>query len=109
MTEKPPETFDSEPDFSEDEKLMAILAYVPLLCLIPFTRPERSSFVSGHVRIGLILFVVEIFAVILRYLPAVWDVIIFLCVVAALAGIYHVVRGLPFSIPYLSELLANKK
>ncbi|MFZ5434566.1 MAG: hypothetical protein ACOZB3_12435 [Calditrichota bacterium] len=97
-----------ETDIPEDEKLMAILAYVPFLCLIPFTRTDRTPFISGHIRIGLLLFVVEIFAVILRFLPAVWDVIIFLCVVAALAGIFHVVRGQSFSIPYLSDFFTRK-
>jgi len=95
-------------DVTEDEKLLAILAYVPVLCLIPFVRTDRGEFVSAHVRLGMTLFVIEVFALILRYLRVVWDVIILLCVVGALAGIIHVVRGRPFSLPYLSDLFSRK-
>jgi hypothetical protein len=100
---------DRQPkDVSDDEKLLAILAYVPVLCLIPFVRSDRTEFVSAHVRLGMTLFVIEVFALILRYLRVVWDVIILLCVVGALAGIIHVVRGRPFSLPYLSDLFSRK-
>jgi len=95
-------------DITDDEKLLAILAYVPVLCLIPFVRSDRGEFVSAHVRLGMTLFVIEVFALILRYLRVVWDVIILLCVVGALAGIIHVVRGRPFSLPYLSDLFSRK-
>ena len=95
-------------DLSEDDKLLAILAYVPVLCLIPFTRTERTAFVSGHVRLGMTLFVIEIFALILRYLRVVWDLVLVLCIIGAIAGIFHVVRGQRFSLPYLSDLLSRK-
>ncbi len=95
-------------EVTEDEKLMAILAYVPVLCLIPFMRQDRTEFVSGHVRLGVTLFVIEIFALILRYLRVVWDLVILLCIIGALAGIVHVVRGRRFFLPYLSDLLSRK-
>jgi hypothetical protein len=69
---------------------------------------DRSEFVTAHVRLGMTLFVIEVFALILRYLRVVWDVIILLCIVGALAGIIHVVRGRPFSLPYLSDLFSRK-
>ena len=103
----PPDNRQPE-QITDDEKLLAILAYVPVLCLIPFVRTDRSEFVSAHVRLGMTLFVIEVFALILRYLRVVWDVIILLCVVGALAGIIHVVRGRPFSLPYLSDLFSRK-
>ena len=95
-------------EVSEDEKLFAILAYVPVLCLIPFTRTDRTDFVTGHVRLGMTLFVIEIFALILRYLRVVWDLVLVLCIIGALAGIFHVVRGRRFFLPYLSDLLSRK-
>jgi uncharacterized membrane protein len=95
-------------DINEDEKLLAILAYVPVLCLLPFMRPDRSEFVSGHVRLGMTLFVIEIFALILRYLRVIWDVVILLCIIGAIAGILHVVKGRNFSLPYLSDIFARK-
>jgi hypothetical protein len=102
----PPEQPPTE--VSEDDKLLAVLSYVPILCLIPYLRTDRSPFVTAHVRLGMMLFVIEVFALILRYLRVVWDVIILLCVIAALAGIVNGVRGRLFSIPYLSDLFSKK-
>jgi len=99
---------EPEPEILEEDKMLAIMAYVPFLCLVPFLRRDRSSFVSSHVYLGMSLFVIEIFAVILRFLPAVWDLILFLCVVGAIAGILHVVRGRPFTLPYLSDWLTRR-
>jgi|OpeIllAssembly_1097287.scaffolds.fasta_scaffold3422214_1 uncharacterized membrane protein len=109
MSDKLFDSSESEPEAtSEEEKLLAILAYVPVLCLIPFTRTDRTEFVTGHVRLGMTLFVIEIFALILRYMRVVWDLVILLCIIGALAGIFHVVRGRRFTLPYLSDLLSRK-
>jgi len=95
-------------EITEEEKLQAVLAYVPVLCLIPFLKTDRTDFVSAHVRLGMTLFVIEIFALILRYLRVVWDVVILLCVIAALAGIINGVRGRHFWLPYLSDLFSRR-
>ena len=109
MADRPVDPLTSpEVEISEDEKLLAILAYVPILCLIPFTRTDRTDFVTGHVRLGMTLFVIEIFALILRYLRVVWDLIIVLCIIGAVAGIFHVVKGRRFVLPYVSDLLSRK-
>jgi hypothetical protein len=108
-SEQPQDVPVVEPvEISEDDKLLAILAYVPVLCLLPFLRPDRSEFVSGHVRLGMTLFVIEVFALILRYLRVIWDVVILLCIIGAIAGIIHVVKGRRFSLPYLSDIFARK-
>jgi uncharacterized membrane protein len=109
MSETNPNPPNPETDISEDDKLLAILAYVPGLCLLPFLRTDRSEFVSAHVRLGMTLFAVEVFAIILRYLRVVWDIVLFLCVIAALVGIYHVVRGRLYFLPYLSDLFSKKQ
>jgi hypothetical protein len=96
-----------QPEPSEDEKLLAIIAYVPILCLLPFMKTDRSEFVSAHVRLGMALFVIEVFAMILRF-HFIWDGVIFLCILAALAGIYHVVVGRPFSLPFLSDIFTRR-
>lgn len=105
------DTHTGEPEqieVTEDEKLMAILAYVPILCLIPFLSTQRTAYVTEHVRLGLALFVIEIIAIVLRFAQFIWDMVIVLCVIAALAGILHVVRGRTFRIPYLSDLFSRR-
>lgn len=98
---------NEEPILSDDEKIMAVLAYVPILCLLPYTRKDRSEFVSQHVRLGMTLFIIEVIAVILR-MRFIWDMILLLCVIAALTGIYHVIAGKGFYIPFISDLFSRK-
>ena len=87
----------------EDEKVLAVLAYIPLICLIPLLQKERSEFVTKHARLGFALFLVEILALLLRF-RIIWDIILFLCVCFALFGIYKVLRGKMYDLPFLSDL-----
>ncbi|MBU0691722.1 hypothetical protein KKG66_10585 [bacterium] len=96
-----------EPVLQDDEKIMAVLAYIPILCLLPYTRKDQSEFVSGHVRLGMTLFIIEIIAVILRF-RFIWDLVLLICVISALVGIYHVVMGRGFYLPFLSDLFSRK-
>jgi hypothetical protein len=100
-------TPQEEPAPQDDEKMLAVLAYVPILCLLPYTRKDRSAFVSAHVQLGMTLFLIEIIAVILRF-RFFWDLILLLCVIAALVGIFHVIQGRNFYLPYLSDLFSRK-
>lgn len=108
MTEPDNTTATPEDDVTEDDKLLALLAYVPVLCLLPFVRTERSEWVSKHVRLGMTFFVIEVFALIFRYLRVIWDVVLLLCIVGAIIGILHVVKGRILVVPYLSELFSRK-
>jgi hypothetical protein len=87
--------------------MLAVISYVPVLCLLPYLRKDRSEFVSGHVRLGMTLFLIEIVAVVLRF-RFIWDLILLGCVIAALIGIFHVFQGKGFYIPYLSDLFSRK-
>lgn len=95
-------------EINEDDKLLALLAYVPVLCLLPFLRTDRSEWVSKHVRLGMTFFVIEVFALIFRYLRVIWDVVLLLCIVGAIIGIVHVVKGRILIVPYLSDLFTRK-
>ncbi len=109
MTESEPhDHIPAESEISEEDKLMAILAYVPVLCLLPYSRRDRTEFVSRHVRLGMTLFVIEVIALLLRYLRVVWDLVILLCVVGAVIGIVHVVKGKPLELPYLTDILSRR-
>lgn len=94
-------------DISEDEKLLAVLAYVPVVCFVPFFKREESAFVHGHVRLGMALFFVEILALLLRF-RFIWDLVLFFCIVLAALGIMNVFKGRGFFVPFLSDLFSRK-
>ena len=94
-------------DISEDEKLLAVLAYVPVVCFVPFFKREESSFVHGHVRLGMALFFIEVVALLLR-LRFIWDLVLFFCIVLAGLGIMNVFKGSGFFGPCLYDLFRRK-
>jgi uncharacterized membrane protein len=96
-----------ESEIGEDEKILAVMAYIPAICLIPLMQRERSAFVASHARLGFALFLVEIIAVLLRF-RLIWDAIIFLCVFFAFLGIYQALRGKEYNLPFLSDLFHRR-
>ena len=109
MSETDKETFSDRPneEIGEDEKILSVMAYIPILCLIPLLQRQRSAFVASHARLGFALFLVEVLAVLLR-LRIIWDAVIFLCFCLALVGIYMVLRGKTYSLPFLSDLFEKR-
>jgi hypothetical protein len=107
ITEETPNIPTEEPDISEDEKLLAVLAYVPFVCFVPFFKREESPFVAGHVRLGMALFFIEVVAMLLRF-RFIWDLVLFFCIVLAGLGIMNVFRGRGFFVPFLSDLFSRK-
>jgi len=67
----------------EDNKLFAILAYFPLLCLIPLFAAKTSKYAKFHTNQGLVLFIVEIgltvISVIFGFIPVVKGLLAPIC------------------------------
>ncbi len=107
MTEETQSPLKESINVSEDEKLLAVLAYIPLVCFVPFFKRHESAFVHGHVRLGMALFFVEVLALLLRF-KFIWDLVLFFCIVLAALGIMNVFKGRGFFVPYLSDLFSRK-
>lgn len=82
----------SEQDVSQN-KVMGILAYLGILCLIPFLAAKESPYAQFHAKQGLNLFIIEaiysvafsILSVILAFIPIIGWIII------ALLGLVSIV------------------
>jgi len=93
---------DISSDDVEEGKGLAILAYVPFLCLIPYLQgKEENRFAYQHARQGVILFLIEIIAVISALF---WKVALFLVAIAAIAGVVNVLRGKTWKIPLIGNI-----
>lgn len=88
------------PALLEEAKLAAILAYVPLLCIIALTRFRHDKFAFGHGVQGLILTVIELAVVMSLYFS---KAILLLCLIMALVGVVFASQERKFHIPYLGE------
>jgi len=94
----------------EEGKAAAILGYIPFMCFVPLVKMKDNPFALRHGKQGLVLFIIEIIAVIFL-LPKIsdllWSVVIMLCLAAAVAGIIFSLQGQDWKIPFIGDL-ANK-
>lgn len=89
----------------EEGRALAILAYIPFLCFIPFVHGRKGNrFVYEHGKQGVLLFLFEIVVLISVLF---WKVALFLASVAALMGIVYVLQGRGFKVPFIGELASR--
>lgn len=53
----------------EDEVILAVCAYVPVLCLVPALVGQESDYIRAHARQGVSLFFIEIVAAMAWFVP----------------------------------------
>ncbi len=89
-------------DEIEDGKTLAVLAYIPFLCFIPFVKAKgKNEFAYHHGKQGLLLFLFEVIIVLVMLS---WKVAILLASVAALAGMIYALMGKIWKVPYIGDL-----
>ncbi|KPL00734.1 MAG: hypothetical protein AMJ91_03600 [candidate division Zixibacteria bacterium SM23_73_3] len=91
----------------EEGKAAAMLGYVPFMCFVPLIKMKDNPFAFRHGKQGLILFLIEIVAVIFL-LPKIsdllWTVVLVLCLASAVAGIIFALQGQDWKIPFIGDL-----
>lgn len=98
---------EDEADKVEEGKPAAILAYIPFMCFIPLLKMRENRFALEHGKQGLILFVIEIIALVFL-IPKIsdlfWGAIIIFCLIFALAGMVLALQGKKWRIPFIGDL-----
>jgi fumarate reductase subunit D len=98
---------EKENEMIEEGKAAAILGYVPFMCFVPLIKMKDNPFAVKHGKQGLILFFIEIIAIIFL-LPKIsglfWGMVILLCLSCAVAGILFAIQGKDFKIPFIGDL-----
>jgi uncharacterized membrane protein len=120
---QPSEAFPAEPvtapaadpdDLTEDGRLAAIMSYVPFLCFVPlmninWKENEEARF---HARQGIVLFLIELVAIILLVddlAKLVFKAILALAAALSVAGIYFALQGKRFRLPIISDFADKAK
>lgn len=94
----------------EEGKAAAILGYIPFMCFVPLVKMKDNPFAFRHGKQGLVLFIIEIIAVIFllpKISDLVWTVVLVLCLAAAVAGVIFSLQGQEWKIPLIGDW-ANK-
>lgn len=101
-------------DLTDEGRLAAILSYIPFLCFVPlmninWKENEEARF---HARQGIVLFVIEMLAVIMLVddvAKFVFRVLLIAAVSLAAAGIYFAIQGKRFRLPLISDIADKAK
>ena len=116
--EEPKPTPEHEMDEDERKKMIeegkaaAMLGYIPFMCFVPLVKMKDNPFALRHGKQGLLLFIIEIVAVIflLPKISAVfWTAVIVLCLAAAVAGVFFALQGQEWKVPFIGDLAEKFK
>ena len=89
-----------------DGKVLAILSYLSILCIIPLVIQKNNPFVLHHGKQGLVLFVGQVAIFVLHIIFGQWLVKIatFIFGAISLVGIISVLKGNYFKIPVVNSI-----
>ena len=72
----------------ENNKIVAAIGYVWILCLVPLFLKRHSKFSQFHAKQGLLLFILEVFGWLIFWIPLIgWILLVYVSVMAIL-GIF---------------------
>lgn len=105
-TQNPPVQPDKDKDI-EENKLIAAIGYVSLLCLIPLLAKKDSKFCQFHGKQGLVLFIAEIITFVIGVVPILGWLIGFvlnICwIILSIVGIIKALGGEFWELPILGQ------
>ena len=88
----------------EENKLIAALSYIWILCLVPLLLKRDSKFAQFHAKQGLILFIIEVFAsFFLMWLPVIGQLVALALLIISVVSFVKALSGEWWKIPYLYE------
>ena len=96
-----------ESDKNNNGRIYAILSYIPFLCFVPLFKTNISSFAKHHVKQGLLLLIIEIIALLflIDFISKLfWTIILIICLIVSLIGIFLSIAGKTFKIPFIYNL-----
>ena len=106
-TSKEAEQVSEAPKKSDDNKLMGILSYIGVLCLIPLLTKKDNEFVFFHAKQGAVLFIVEVITVFVAAIPFLGWIIAplasLLWIILSIIGIVNVLGEKTKELPVLGK------
>jgi uncharacterized membrane protein len=97
---------------SEDDRMAAILSYIPLLCFIPLLNMRENKEVRFHARQGVLLFLIELVTALFLIDGVshfVFRGILIVAVALSVAGIYYALQGKSQKLPIIGDLAEKTK
>ena len=83
----------------EENKLMAALSYVSIICLVPLFLKRDSKFAHFHAKQGLLLFIMELFL----FVPFFGQILFVMAVILAILGALNAWNGKYWVMPIFGK------
>ena len=97
---------------SEEGRMAAILSYIPVLCFIPLLNMKDNKEARFHARQGVLLFLVELIAVIFLIdgiSNFVFKAILIVAITLSVVGIIFSLQGKSYKLPVIGDLADKSK
>ena len=100
---------NNEPKKAEPVKLddnrnvLAALSYIGILFLIPLLAGQKDEFTKFHVQQGIVLFIVDVIASFIVWVPLIGWAIGILMLVVSIYGFLQALAGKRWELPYLAQ------
>ncbi len=86
----------------EENKTIAAIGYVWILCLVPLLLKRKSPFAQFHAKQALILFIIEVIGWVI---PGLGIILIILAMIYAVIGIAMALEGKYWKMPFLYQFV----
>lgn len=97
----------------EENKLLAVIGYLGILCLIPLLGKKDSAFCQFHGKQGLVLFVAWLILWACNIVPVLGQLVFFLgsvgLLVLVILGMVHTLNGEEWELPLLGKYAKQVK
>lgn len=99
--------------FKTDEgRMAAIMSYIPFLCFLPLLNMKENKEAQFHARQGVMLFLIELLAVLFLIdgiSKFVFQAILIVAAALSVAGVYFALQGKNYKLPVISDLVQKSK
>ncbi len=103
---------DSGTFTSDEGRLAAVMSYIPFLCFIPLLNMKHNEEARFHARQGVMLFLIELVALIFlidRVADFVFTALLIVALAFSVAGIILALQGRNYRLPIISDLADKAK
>ena len=97
---------------TDDGRLAAIMAYIPFLCFVPLLKMNENPEAKFHARQGVMLFLIELIAILFLVdgiSDFVFKAILIVAAAFSVAGVIFALQGKNYRLPIIGDLADKSK
>jgi fumarate reductase subunit D len=88
----------------EENKVIAAIGYLWILCFIPLFLKKDSKFAKFHGKQALVLFIIDIIVAFLGWIPVFGWILWLLAIIATIVGLLQALAGKWYKLPIIGQL-----